>query len=347
MVEPTRRKNIGGLKLKKKAAAILFLLLVVLTGSVFYNIYDNHRFLIVEQEIDIERLPPSFDGFRILQISDLHGSYFGENQADLVRAINSIEYDMIALTGDMNASTEIVDSLENSKAVLDLLDGIVNKETVFWIDGNAGPYAIESYVGAMTGDLTPIGTVLQAKGCKILTLPHALTRGNERIWITPEMSEIGFSFHFHSLSPDDAYVGGKENYDRIQSFLQKSYQSYQDINGNGEAKILLIHTPKQTNSTAEEREQGGDLDYDLILAGHYHGGQLRLPLIGALYIPAPTAGINNSGYFPAQNDVKGLSYYGRVPQYVSAGLGASGHIRLASFRLFNTPEINLITLRRR
>jgi uncharacterized protein len=282
--------------LKRKTAALLFLLLVVLTGSGIYNIYDNHRFVIVEQEIGIERLPQSFDGFRILQISDLHGSNFGENQADLVRAINSLEYDMIAFTGDMNASTDRESTLENSKAVLDLLDAIVNKEYVFWTDGNAGPYAIENYAGAMTGDLTPTGTVLQSKGCKMLTLPHPISRGNDRIWVTPEMSEIGFAAHYQSRSPEEVWIGGKENYDRIQSFYQKAYQNFQEITGNGEVKILLIHNPKQTNATAEEREQSGDLDYDLILAGHYHGGQLRLPLIGALYIPSPTSGINNSGF---------------------------------------------------
>lgn len=325
---------------------ILFGLLILLTTSIVYNVYDNHRFIVVEQEIIVERLPQSFDDFRILHISDLHGKYFGEKQADLIEAINKLDYDMIAFTGDMNNSTEMDHSVENSKAILDLLDGIKNKDYMFWVDGNTGPYAIEHYDGMTTGGLTEIGAVLQEKGCKLLTLPHAITRGNDKIWITPEMSEMSFSWARSRLE-NEKLPEGDENAAEVQFFYQQAYESFQALNGNREVKIFLSHSPKQINLTAEELKMYGDeLDYDLILAGHYHGGQIRLPLIGAFYIPSPTTGINNSGFFPDQSAVKGISYYGNVPQYVSAGLGASGHVRMLSFRLFNTSEINLITLRR-
>ena len=82
----------------------------------------------------------------------------------------------------------------------------------------------------------------------------------------------------------------------------------------------------------------------------YHGGRhlqkiLNIaPLIGALYIPSPTSGIKN-GYFPKQNEVKGLNQIVDMQQYISAGLGASASISFLNFRLFNTPEINLITLK--
>lgn len=327
-----------------------FGLLLLLLPLLAYNLYDNQRFIIVEQQISLPRLPASFDGFKILQISDLHGRSFGKNQANLIAAINRLDYDMIAFTGDMNASTDKENLPESSKAILDLLDGLTNKEHLFWVDGNTGPYAMEGYEGALTGDPTAIGEGLQEKGCNLLTLPYAITRGDDRIWITPEMSEMNFQMHDQLIfQPQDTErVGGKENFDRLQSFHQAAYAAYQAINGSDEVKILLTHAPKQTNLTGEQLRQigSGELDYDLILAGHFHGGQLRLPLIGALYIPSPTTGLNNSGIFPAQNAVKGLSFYGDVPQYVSAGLGASGHTRWATFRLFNTPEINLITLTR-
>ena len=67
-----------------------------------YNVYDNNRFVIVEQNVIIDELPEEFDGYRILQISDLHGKYFGENQSDLLAVINALDYDCIILTGDMN-----------------------------------------------------------------------------------------------------------------------------------------------------------------------------------------------------------------------------------------------------
>ncbi|KHE66951.1 hypothetical protein LD39_20070, partial [Halobacillus sp. BBL2006] len=85
-------------------------------------------------------------------------------------------------------------------------------------------------------------------------------------------------------------------------------------------------------------------DYDLIIAGHYHGGQIRIPFLGALIVPE--AFYDFGGLFPPQDRVKGLWEYKGVKQYVSAGLGSSDAVGFLNFRLFNTPEINLLTLRR-
>ncbi len=330
---------------RRTARTILYALLAVLVVSVVYNIYDNHRFIVVEREIVVERLPEFFDGFRILQISDLHSRSFGEGQADLAQAINALDYDMIALTGDMN-SGDRDESVDRSKAILNLLDGIENKEHVYWIDGNTGPHAIESVDGLETGSLTEIGAVLQSRGCKVLSLPEAIRRSDDQIWVTPELSKVKLSMYQSFLSDENWRKNHAEDVEQVQDYVERAERAFQAIYKNGEVKILLTHAPKQTNLTEAELALNGDLDYDLILAGHYHGGQIRLPVIGAVYIPSPMSGINNSGFLPKQSDVKGVSFYGNTPQYVSAGLGASGHIRWLNFRLFNTPEINLITLRR-
>jgi predicted MPP superfamily phosphohydrolase len=322
--------------------SFLWIVLGILISLIVYTVYDNNRFRIVEQEITINQLPESFDGFKILQISDLHGKYFGRNQVHLVTAINALEYNMIALTGDMNKSTTHDNSIESSQAILDLLDGIENKDNMFWVDGNVGPYAIENFSGANTGELTEIGTLLQSKGCKMVILPQSITRGADRIWITPYLSEMLFDSSYRMI--EESWVGGAENFAKIQSFYSEVYESFGAIKDNDEVKIMLDHYPMQINMSTVELAPLGNLDFDLILAGHYHGGQLRLPFLGAIYIPSPTAGLN--GFFPPQNAAKGLSTYGDTPQYVSAGLGSSGHVALMNFRLFNTPEINIITLRR-
>lgn len=61
-----------------------------------------------------------------------------------------MEYDCILFTGDMN-KYENSDS-KSSQSILELLNGIENKETVFWIDGNTGPFAIETVNGAVLGN---------------------------------------------------------------------------------------------------------------------------------------------------------------------------------------------------
>ena len=68
---------------------------------ILYNVYDNNRIKVVEQTINIKDLLSEFEGFKILQISDLHGKRFGDNQDKLVSLINSIDYNIIVITGDM------------------------------------------------------------------------------------------------------------------------------------------------------------------------------------------------------------------------------------------------------
>ena len=86
----------------KKRYCVLITIFLLIAFCVVWNIYDNQRFVVTEQTVTLDDLPNSFDGYRILQISDLHGKYFGENQLDLLSAINQLEYDCILFTGDMN-----------------------------------------------------------------------------------------------------------------------------------------------------------------------------------------------------------------------------------------------------
>ncbi len=82
--------------------------------------------------------------------------------------------------------------------------------------------------------------------------------------------------------------------------------------------------------------------YDLVIAGHYHGGQIRLPGYGAFYIPDDS--LPRQGLFPPQELASGLYVGNGIQQYVSRGLGASSRITFLKFRLFDTPEVNLIIL---
>ena len=107
--------------------------------------------------------------------------------------------------------------------------------------------------------------------------------------------------------------------------------------------IAIDHYPQQRYLSEEIWPYKGHLDYDLMICGHNHGGQMRLPFIGAIYIP--TISSERGGWFPEQQDVMGLQEICGIPQYVSAGLGASSSYGLLGFRFLCPPEINVITLR--
>ena len=74
-----------------------------------------------------------------------------------------------------------------------------------------------------------------------------------------------------------------------------------------------------------------------MLAGHYCGGQWRLPGKGAIYVP-------EYGWFPEDRLIQGLDYLSGLPQYISPGLGASDYYPWQRGRVFNSPVVTLITL---
>lgn len=326
-------------KLKtKKIILVSFLLLLII--STIYTIYDNKRFIVVEQEITVSNLPNSFDGYRILQISDLHGKYFGENQDKLLSAINSVDYDCILFTGDMNKYED--SDISSSQAVLDLIYGLENRNTVLWVDGNTGPFAAETINGSCTGKLTDIGEMIESAGVKILLLPIKITKAGESIWFVPELCQADIQMNYLSVSED--MFDNANDFQNVQSYGHSLQEWYNQLNQNQQIKIRVNHFPIQAKMTKTDWNSLGYLDYSLSIAGHYHGGQIRLPFIGALYIPSPTSGVMN-GYFPKQNEVKGLNRILDMQQYISSGLGASASVSFLNFRLLNTPELNLITLK--
>ena len=87
-----------------------------------------------------------------------------------------------------------------------------------------------------------------------------------------------------------------------------------------------------------DKEELFSLRYaSLILAGHYNGGQWRIPFAGAIYVP-------ELGWFPKDDQVQGLSYVAGVPQFISPGLGSDPHYEHQPGRIFNSPVITRIVL---
>jgi predicted MPP superfamily phosphohydrolase len=327
----------------KRTFQWLVAVLLLIAAAVAYNIYDNQRFAVRQESVTLDRLPPAFDGYRILWISDLHGYRFGPAQARLTAAINALDYDLLALGGDMALSDPDRSDLENAGPVFELLDGLTGDTPVYWVDGNWRPRATHDVYGIETGTPSQLGEALQSRGVTLLLAPQPITRGAERIWFTPALSEADFAPGAREVVLN---VLGQKVFEQTEAFFGAVGDTFHQIKGNGEVKILLTHFPKPVGGSVEQVAMTGEMPYDLILAGHYHGGQWRLPLLGAVYLPSWVSG-GGREFFPDQRMVKGWSAYGGTPQYVSAGLGASNHFGWDGFRLFNTPEVSVITLRSR
>ena len=303
---------------------IVLIVFIMCVAIIIYNYIDNNRVKVVKQDVIINNLPEEFENFTILQITDLHSKYFGNNQERLTKLINNQQYDFLVFTGDMG---NIYD--ENNNAFIDLIEGINNKNFVFYIAGNSGPFVFENeglrffYNSSRNLKKNNMADILESYGIHLMDQVYGLKRGDNTLWISELITN--------------------------REFNEKTNFQF----NNGDIKIAITHYPMNEsyyeNQTAQWRMDDDIFSinndnnipiYDLVLAGHYHGGQWRVPILGALYIPD----INGNYFLPSRERVSGLTKWGDYKQYVSRGLGASGDYKFTRFRFFNTPEINLIKL---
>ena len=108
-------------------------------------------------------------------------------------------------------------------------------------------------------------------------------------------------------------------------------------------QVAVSHMPMTRESVTEARTWAIDKVFSmsrvsLILSGGTCAGQWRIPALGAIYVP-------ETGFFPADEDITGMSYLGGIWQYYSPGLGASpDYPWFMPMRLFNSPGATMLVL---
>ena len=151
---------------------------------------------------------------------------------------------------------------------------------------------------------------------------------------------------------EDGVVSGIEaDYDSLPmtdyryQTMQKLYDAEREMNVT-DIHISLAHEPPSEEFiyTSEDHAQTDRflVAPELIVAGHYCNGVWRLPLIGAIYVPDET--LPRNGWFPSQSRISGLSSVDESQLFITGGLSTNGAVTLMPFRLFNGPEISLLTL---
>lgn len=171
---------------------------ILVIASLIVFLYANNNWLTVSNHIiKSSQIPASFDGYRIVQVSDLHDATFGENQQRLVNKIQQEKPDMIVITGDIIDSNRY--DLQNS---LDLIDQIVEITDVYYVTGNHE---------VATNDVDRIKEQLTARGVRVLsneTLP--IERDGETISLTGIedllMGDVSSDMIVASNVPSDAFT---------------------------------------------------------------------------------------------------------------------------------------------
>src|SRR5690554_6491967 len=82
-------------RLKKKTKKKWLYFLIGVATIILFFYFQNNAIVISEYTISSDKLPQSFDEYRIVQLSDLHNKSFGNDQSSLVKKVNNAEPDLI------------------------------------------------------------------------------------------------------------------------------------------------------------------------------------------------------------------------------------------------------------
>ncbi len=259
----------------------------------YSGVFERHQLDLVQQTIRIPQLPEEFHGLRIAQISDIHYDEFTEPYflRDVVRRINAAAPDVVVMTGDFVSYGPLRKEI----------GARLSYPCAEILSGITCPHRFASLGNhdAIVGWQTVLDALTVHGIPTLRNRAVPLERGSRRLWIAG-----------------------------IPSSQQDSVYLDQAIPKSGPAKepvILLAHEPDYVEDVLRH---GG---VDLMLSGHTHGGQVRLPLIGTPEIVLPIGG---------RKFVEGLFALGGLQLYVNRGIGTVG----MPIRFNCPPELTLLTL---
>lgn len=231
--------------MKKRTAVLLICLALLLCAFVTDGLLEPLRFQVTQTVLVCEDLPPAFDGFRVVQISDLHGRTFGEDRQELYRAVTEAAPDIIAITGDF---------AEDAAVAADLCAPLCAIAPTYFVSGNHEQRKTD-----------------YAAFCAALTHCGAHIMDNERADILRGGASITLAgLCDPTFLPTPILYGSYDT--QYEEILRAMAFDAEDF------VLLLAHRPEYFETYCNQQ-------VDLVLTGHTHGGMVRLPLIGALYAP--------------------------------------------------------------
>ena len=241
-----------------------FLIIITLIIFVIVFIYLNESILKTTHYIvKSKKISSKMDGYKILQLSDLHRKVFGKNNKRLIKKVDKIKPDIVVMTGDM-----VYKHSNNYNNLLNLTKELSSRYKVYYILGNHE--LRQNY-----NDLKRLKSKLEEVGVILLSDTYIDLDESVRLY--------GLDFKFN-MEPKN-----------ISNILNKKYERIVKraigVVDENRFNILLTHDP--LNYLLYDK-----LKYDLVFSGHVHGGVIRLFGVGIFsprrkLFPKYSAGLYN------------------------------------------------------
>lgn len=257
-------------------------------GTFFYGMTNRHKYNLKKIPLSFKNLPQSFDGLKVVQISDIHSGSF-TNKAGVQRGIdmiNELKPDLVLFTGDLvnNKSKEML-------GYISIFKQISAKLGVYSIFGNHdyGDYASWKTPEEKVANIEELKQVHKALGWNLLL--------DQNVTIEKNGESIGL-------------IG-------VENISAKGFHSYGDLSVAFQGiesvpfKILMSHDPSHWDAEVTKQYQ----DIDLTLSGHTHGFQFGIEIPWLKWSPAKFMYKQWAGLYQKENQYI----------YVNRGFGFLGY----------------------
>jgi len=269
-------------------------------ACVAWGVVEAHRYWLRVHRLAV--LPPDAKPLRILQVSDLHLRRSNTRLAAFLSGLRTETYDLVFATGDLLGEPAAVEPCAR------LLGGLQGRLGRYYVLGSSDYYAprFKNYLDYFTKKRrTPtrrnrtddFERLLAAQGYE------GLTNRTISVELRGTRTQV--------TGLDDPYLHRED-----RSLLRRS--------PDAAFALCVVHDPAPYQDAARA-------GYDLVIAGHTHGGQIRLPLVGAV--------VTNSDV--PRHLALGASWVGRTLLFVTPGLGTG---KFAPYRFLCPPEASVLEL---
>ncbi|MBQ2873300.1 MAG: metallophosphoesterase [Bacilli bacterium] len=269
--------------------------ILIIMGIILYaRFIGTMGFSTKEYTIYNNKLPNGFDGIKVVHFSDIHyGRAINNSKIDkIVDEINLINPDIVIFTGDL-----IDKDADLNNSHYDYLTKAFSK-----INSRYGKYAVLG-----NHDYKNKDSVID------------IYNNSDFIYLENSYDII------YNQNMEKIFIGGIGNVSYNSDNIEKTMEYFKE-NEDIDYKIILTHEPDITDNIVN------NYNVSLILAGHSHNGQIRLPKIGALITPMHAKKYYDEYYNVNDTDI-----------YISSGIGVS----TVNFRLFNRPSINFYRINKK
>ena len=336
--DPTPRKPLRRRVLLTLLALILIMLLV--------NVVVNQFVRIERVTVPVRQMDSVFEGYTLLHISDLKGLFFGKDQQFIRFALRDAQFDAVVMTGDMISSRGNAQPLYS---LLEVLHELNPDAPIYMIAGDRDPLPASMSYATGGSPFAPWILGAQQRGAQLLSSPQLIERDGHALWLTTsallslDLDTMQQQFELQYLDVQDSQDENEVELAKYNLQWLTETRTAREKMTEDDVYISLTHVPPSEYEL--ENAYTGTLSerLHLVLCGHYEGGLIRLPFIGALFIPSQN--LPNYGILPGAQTYYGLSKVGKTYLYVSPGLGDNdGLYPPLFFRLFNPPTVSLISL---